>query len=44
VTLLDSLHPAAPPATPHGSILPWLVAAVVLAVIVASGVYLTSRR
>ena len=42
--VLAVLRPAAPPAAPDGSIVPWLVAVVVLAVIVASGVYLTSRR
>jgi hypothetical protein len=44
VLLLTDLHPAAPVASSDGSMLPWLVAAVVLAVVVASGVYLTSRR
>jgi hypothetical protein len=43
-TLLADVHPAAPAAAPHGSILPWLLGALVLAVIVASGVYLTSRH
>jgi hypothetical protein len=42
--LIADLHPAAPAAGGHGSILPWLLAAAVLAVIVASGLYLTSRR
>ena len=36
--------PAAPASLPEGSILPWLVAAAVLAVIVVGGMYLTSRR
>jgi hypothetical protein len=42
--LIGALRPAAPPPAQGGSIMPWLVAVVVLAVIVASGVYLTSRR
>ena len=42
--LIGALRPAAPPPAQGGSITPWLVAVVVLAVIVASGVYLTSRR
>lgn len=42
--LVADLHPAAPAAANHGSVLPWLVAAAVLAVIVAGGLYLTSRR
>jgi hypothetical protein len=44
VLLLADLHPAAPVAGPHGSIVPWLVAVAVLAVVVAGGFYLTSRR
>jgi hypothetical protein len=42
--LLAELHPAAPASAPHGSILPWLLAAFVLALVVASGVYLSSRH
>jgi hypothetical protein len=44
VHLLADLHPAAPAVTAEGSVLPWLVAAAVLALIVAGGLYLTSRR
>jgi hypothetical protein len=44
MSLLAELHPAAPAATPDGSVGGWLVLALVLAVIVASGVFLTSRR
>jgi len=43
-TLLADLHPAAPAASGHGWVVPWLLAAAVLAVIVAGGLYLTSRR
>jgi hypothetical protein len=42
--LLVAIHPAAPASAQHDSVLPWLVAAVVLAVIVASGVYVSSRH
>jgi hypothetical protein len=42
--LLAELHPAAPAQPPSASIAGWVVLAVVLAVIVASGVILTSRR
>jgi cytochrome b len=42
--LIAALHPAAPAHTPHGSIVVWLLVAVVLAVVVASGVVLASRR
>jgi hypothetical protein len=38
------LRPVAPAPIPHGSISGWVVLAVVLAVIVASGVVLASRR
>jgi hypothetical protein len=41
---LAGLRPADPAALSNGSVLPWLIAAVVLAVIVLGGVYLTSRR
>jgi len=44
VSLLADLHPAAPVAGPNGSMVPWLVAAAVLALVVVGGVYLTSRR
>jgi hypothetical protein len=42
--LVADLHPAAPAAVGHGWVMPWLVAAAVLALIVAGGLYLTSRR
>jgi hypothetical protein len=42
--LVADLRPAAPAVASHGSVLPWLLAAAVLAVIVAGGLYLTSRR
>ncbi|MFL5927299.1 MAG: hypothetical protein ACJ77E_10220 [Gaiellaceae bacterium] len=42
--LAADLHPAAPAAAEHGWVLPWLVAAAVLAVILVGGLYLTSRR
>jgi hypothetical protein len=38
------LYPVAPAPTPEGSIMGWVVLAVVLAIVVASGVFLTSRR
>jgi hypothetical protein len=38
------LRPAAPLPSPGASVLPWIVAIIILAVVVASGVYLTSRR
>jgi hypothetical protein len=41
---LADLHPAAPAAAPHGSVWPWLLLAAVLAVVVASGYYLSSRH
>jgi hypothetical protein len=41
---LAGLRPADPAALSNSSVLPWLIAAVVLAVIVLGGVYLTSRR
>ena len=42
--LFATLHPAAPAATPHTSVAAWLVFAVVLGVVIASGLVLTSRR
>ena len=42
--LFSALHPAAPANTPHASIAAWLVFAVVLGVVIASGLVLTSRR
>jgi hypothetical protein len=42
--LLLALRPAAPAETPNGSIVGWVLLAIVLAIIVASGVLLTSRR
>jgi hypothetical protein len=42
--LLATIHPAAPASGQHDSVLPWLMLALVLAVIVASGVYLSSRH
>ena len=42
--LFDSLHPVAPASPPHGSITGWVLVAIVLAVIVAGGVVLASRR
>ena len=41
---LAELHPAAPPSVAHASVLPWLVAAIVLALVVTGGVYLSSRH
>jgi hypothetical protein len=40
---IAELHPAAPAVAAHGSVRPWLLAAVVLALIVAGGFYLVSR-
>jgi hypothetical protein len=42
--LFDSLHPVAPATPPHPSITGWILFAVILAVIVAGGVVLSSRR
>jgi hypothetical protein len=42
--ILAGLHPVAPAPIPHGSIAGWVVLAIVLAIVVASGVVLTSRR
>jgi hypothetical protein len=41
---LADIHPAAPAEVPGGSFLGWLLLALVLAVVVAAGVFLTSRR
>jgi hypothetical protein len=41
---LAAIHPAAPAATPHSSVAEWVVLAVVLALVVAGGMVLTSRR
>jgi hypothetical protein len=38
------LRPAAPVPGAGASVLPWIVAIVILAVVFAGGVYLTSRR
>jgi cytochrome b len=42
--LIATLHPAAPAHTPHGSIAVWLLVAVLLALVVTSGMVLASRR
>jgi hypothetical protein len=42
--LLWDIHPVPPAEVPDGSLLGWVVLAIVLAVIVAGGVFLTSRR
>jgi hypothetical protein len=42
--LFDGLRPVAPAAPPHGSVTGWVLLAIVLAVVVAGGVVLTSRR
>ena len=42
--LFSDLHPVAPATPPHGSMTGWILVAVVLAVIVAGGVVLSSRR
>jgi hypothetical protein len=42
--LFDSLQPVAPATPPHGSMTGWILLAVILAVIVAGGVVLSSRR
>ncbi len=42
--LFAEIRPVAPAPTPHGSILGWVVLAIVLAVIVAGGMVLSSRR
>jgi hypothetical protein len=42
--LLAELHAVPPAPVPEGSVLAWLVLGVVLAAIVAAGVFLTARR
>jgi len=42
--LLSALHPVPPANTPGGSILGWVLLAIVLAVVVAGGMFLTARR
>jgi len=42
--LFESVYPVAPATPPHGSITGWVLLAIVLAVVVAGGVVLTSRR
>ena len=42
--LLAGIHPVAPAHTPHSSVEAWVLLAIVLAVVVASGMFLTSRR
>jgi hypothetical protein len=41
---LADIHPVPPANVPDGSFLGWLLLALVLAVVVAAGVFLTSRR
>ncbi|HEU5363694.1 MAG TPA: hypothetical protein VFU56_10155 [Gaiellaceae bacterium] len=41
---LADIHPVPPAEVPSGSYLGWLLLALVLAVVVAAGVFLTSRR
>ena len=41
---LGAIRPVAPAEPPHTSIELWLVLVVVLALVVASGLFLTSRR
>jgi hypothetical protein len=42
--LFSALHPAAQAEVPHTSVLTWIVFAVVLGVVIASGLVLSSRR
>ena len=42
--LFDSFYPVAPATPRHGSIAGWVLLAIVLAIVVAGGVVLTSRR
>ena len=42
--LLADLHAVAPARIEDGRILPWVLAAVVLALLVAGGMFLTARR
>ena len=41
---LADLHAVAPAPIPEGSVVGWLLLAVVLAALVAAGVFLTARR
>jgi hypothetical protein len=41
---LAAVHPVPPAPAPHASLAVWVVVAIVLAIVVASGVVLTSRR
>ena len=41
---LADIHPVPPAKVPDGSMVGWLLLAIVLAVVVAAGVVLTSRR
>ena len=41
---LADIHPVPPAEIPDGSLVGWLLLALVLAVVVAAGVFLTSRR
>ena len=41
---LGAIRPVAPAEPPHASIALWVVLAIVLALVVASGLFLTSRR
>ena len=41
---LADIYPVAPADVPNASVVGWVVLAIVLAVVVAGGVYLTSRR
>ncbi len=42
--LIADVRPAAPAIVDHGSIAGWVVLAVVLAIVLAGGLFLTSRR
>ena len=42
--LLADLHAVAPAPVPEGSVAGWLLLAVVLAAVVAAGVFMTARR
>jgi hypothetical protein len=42
--LFADLHAVAPAPVPEGSVVGWLLLAVVLAALVAAGVFLTARR
>lgn len=41
---IGDIHPVPPFDVPNGSVLWWLLIALVLAVVVAAGLFLTSRR